>query len=32
MENRAERKENVLRTFLVNEPACRAGIKKNRHD
>ncbi len=27
MENRTERKENVLQTFLVNGPACRVGIR-----
>lgn len=32
MANRAERKENVQRTFLVNEPASRAGIITKKHD
>ena len=32
MENRSERKENVQWTFLVNGPACRAGIKNKKHD
>ncbi len=27
MENRAERLENVMWIFLVNEPACRVGFK-----
>ena len=27
MENRTERKENVLKTFLENAPACRVGSK-----
>jgi hypothetical protein len=32
MENMTERKENVLKTFLVNGPACRVGIKKYKRD
>jgi len=32
MENRTERQENVLKTFLVNGPACRVGIKIYKHD
>jgi hypothetical protein len=32
MENRTERIENVQWTFLVNVPACRAGIKLCKHD
>jgi len=32
MENRTERKGNVQWTFLVNVPACRVGIKTNKHD
>ena len=31
-QKKAERKENVQWTFLVNEPACRVGIKTNKHD
>ena len=32
MENRAERIENVQWTFLVNAPACSAGLKIKKHD
>lgn len=32
MENRTERKENVQWTFLVNETACREGIKIYKYD
>lgn len=32
MENRTERKENVLWTFLMNMPACGVGIKTYKND
>ena len=31
-QNRTERLENVQWTFLVNEPACRVGIKYYKYD
>ena len=30
--NRTERQENVLKTFLVNGPACSVGLKTYKHD
>jgi hypothetical protein len=32
MENRTERKENVLKIFLVKGPDCSVGIKNYKHD